>query len=63
MAVKQVELGQGKARTSERTLQMVKALEREVELLKELQHDNIVQYLGKFSYALRGPPLTHRLID
>jgi len=45
MAVKQVELG--KNRTSARTQGMVDALEREVELLKELQHDNIVQYLGQ----------------
>jgi mitogen-activated protein kinase kinase kinase len=44
MAVKQVELG--KNRTSVRTKGMVDALEREIELLKELQHDNIVQYLG-----------------
>jgi serine/threonine protein kinase len=28
---------------------MVDALEREIELLKELQHDNIVQYLGQFT--------------
>jgi mitogen-activated protein kinase kinase kinase len=46
MAVKQVELA-GKDRTSARTKSMVDALEREIELLKELQHDNIVQYLGK----------------
>lgn len=45
MAVKQVELA-GKDRTSARTKSMVDALEREIELLKELQHDNIVQYLG-----------------
>jgi mitogen-activated protein kinase kinase kinase len=45
MAVKQVELG--KNRTSVRTKGMVDALEREIELLKELQHDNIVQYLGE----------------
>jgi mitogen-activated protein kinase kinase kinase len=45
MAVKQVELG--KNRSSARTKGMVDALEREIELLKELQHDNIVQYLGK----------------
>ena len=46
MAVKQVELGV-KMRSEERTKGMIDALEREVELLKELQHDNIVQYLGK----------------
>jgi hypothetical protein len=27
---------------------MVEALEREIELLKELQHENIVQYLGEW---------------
>ena len=31
---------------------MVDALEREIELLKELQHENIVQYLGKRHYSL-----------
>lgn len=46
MAVKQVELGL-KHRSEERTKGMIDALEREIELLKELQHDNIVQYLGK----------------
>jgi mitogen-activated protein kinase kinase kinase len=46
MAVKQVELV-GKGRSMERTKGMIDALEREVELLKELQHDNIVQYLGR----------------
>lgn len=46
MAVKQVELPTGSARNEERKKSMVDALEREIELLKELQHDNIVQYLG-----------------
>jgi len=50
MAVKQVELG--KNRTSVRTKGMVDALEREIELLKELQHDNIVQYLGKSTFGI-----------
>ena len=27
----------------------VVALQREIDLLKDLQHDNIVQYLGKYS--------------
>ena len=49
MAVKQVELGNGSARNEERKRSMVDALEREIELLKELQHDNIVQYLGTSS--------------
>lgn len=45
MAVKQVELGL-KHRSEEKTRGMIDALGREIELLKELQHDNIVQYLG-----------------
>lgn len=47
MAVKQVELPIGSARNEERKRSMVSALEREIELLKELQHENIVQYLGE----------------
>lgn len=46
MAVKQVELPTGSAPNEERKKSMLSALEREIELLKELQHDNIVQYLG-----------------
>ena len=53
MAVKQVELGI-KSRSLEKTKGMVDALEREVELLKGLQHDNIVQYLGKLLLACDG---------
>jgi len=49
MAVKQVELPTGSARNEERKRSMVSALEREIELLKELQHENIVQYLGGLS--------------
>lgn len=48
MAVKQVELPTGSARNEERKRAMVEALEREIELLKELQHENIVQYLGGY---------------
>lgn len=48
MAVKQVELGgNGVGKLDDRRQGMVDALEREIELLKELQHENIVQYLGK----------------
>lgn len=46
MAVKQVELPTGSAPNEERKKSMLSALEREIELLKELQHENIVQYLG-----------------
>lgn len=47
MAVKQVELPSGDVRNEERKRNMVQALEREIELLKELSHENIVQYLGE----------------
>ena len=45
MAVKQVELPTGSAPNQERKKSMLTALEREIELLQTLQHDNIVQYL------------------
>ncbi|GAA5880392.1 hypothetical protein JCM16303_003925 [Sporobolomyces ruberrimus] len=45
MAVKQVELPTGKSHNEERKKSMLEALEREIELLKVLQHENIVQYL------------------
>ena len=45
MAVKQVELPTGSAPNEERKKSMLSALEREIELLQELQHENIVQYL------------------
>ena len=45
MAVKQVELPTGSAPNLERKKSMLSALEREIELLKDLQHVNIVQYL------------------
>jgi mitogen-activated protein kinase kinase kinase len=49
MAVKQVELPTGNSHNEERKKSMLSALEREIELLKEIQHDNIVQYLGNYS--------------
>ncbi|KAJ4487916.1 ste11-like protein [Lentinula aciculospora] len=45
MAVKQVELPTGSAPNLERKQNMLTALEHEIELLQDLQHDNIVQYL------------------
>ncbi|KAL0946856.1 hypothetical protein HGRIS_013023 [Hohenbuehelia grisea] len=45
MAVKQVELPTGDGPNIERKKSMLSALEREIELLKDLQHENIVQYL------------------
>ena len=45
MAVKQVELPTGSAPNQERKKSMLNALEREIELLKNLQHENIVKYL------------------
>src|ERR1700761_2285961 len=45
MVVKQVELPTGSSQNVERKKGMLSALEREIELLKDLQHDNIVQYL------------------
>jgi mitogen-activated protein kinase kinase kinase len=45
MAVKQVELPSGSGPNEERKKSMLSALEREIELLKNLQHENIVQYL------------------
>lgn len=45
MAVKQVELPTGSLPNQERKKSMLNALEREIELLKNLQHENIVQYL------------------
>ncbi|KAJ3829033.1 ste11-like protein [Lentinula raphanica] len=45
MAVKQVELPTGSAPNLERKQSMLTALEHEIELLQDLQHDNIVQYL------------------
>ncbi|KAH9856962.1 hypothetical protein C2E23DRAFT_721053 [Lenzites betulinus] len=44
MAVKQVELPTGSAPNEERKKSMLSALEREIELLQDLQHENIVQY-------------------
>jgi len=45
MAVKQVELPTGSAPNLERKQSMLTALEHEIELLQDLQHENIVQYL------------------
>ncbi|RUS15096.1 hypothetical protein BC937DRAFT_92907 [Endogone sp. FLAS-F59071] len=49
MAVKQVELPVVNSATEDRKQSMVDALQREIALLKVLQHENIVQYLGSQS--------------
>lgn len=49
MAVKQVELPSGNKETEQRKLTMIDALQREMNLLRDLQHVNIVQYLGSNS--------------
>jgi mitogen-activated protein kinase kinase kinase len=45
MAVKQVDLPTAASINKERKQAMLTALEREMELLKDLEHEHIVQYL------------------
>lgn len=49
MAVKQVEMPSGNKETEQKKQTMIDALEREMNLLRDLQHENIVQYLGSNS--------------
>ncbi|CAD6890165.1 unnamed protein product [Tilletia controversa] len=49
MAVKQVELPTGKSDNEQRKMSMLEALEREIALLKTLEHPNIVQYLDSYA--------------
>ncbi|TKY89475.1 hypothetical protein EX895_002006 [Sporisorium graminicola] len=49
MAVKQVELPSGDSNLDQRKKGMLEALEREIKLLKTLEHENIVQYLDSFA--------------
>lgn len=49
MAVKQVELPSGDSHSDQRKKSMLEALEREIELLKTMQHENIVQYLDSYA--------------
>ncbi|OBZ81184.1 Serine/threonine-protein kinase STE11, partial [Choanephora cucurbitarum] len=46
MAVKQVELPVENSASEERKKSMIKSLQREIELLQDLKHENIVQYWG-----------------
>ncbi|KAG2174456.1 hypothetical protein INT44_006719 [Umbelopsis vinacea] len=46
MAVKQVELPVVNSATEDRKRTMISALEQEIALLRDLHHENIVQYLG-----------------
>lgn len=49
MAVKQVELPSGDSHNDQRKKSMLEALEREIELLKTMEHENIVQYLDSYA--------------
>lgn len=51
MAVKQVEIPSSSGAQEARKQSMVDALQHEISLLKEMQHPNIVQYLGSVSEA------------
>jgi mitogen-activated protein kinase kinase kinase len=51
MAVKQVELPSSDSHSDQRKKSMLEALEREIELLKTIQHENIVQYLDSYADA------------
>jgi mitogen-activated protein kinase kinase kinase len=50
MAVKQVDLEMGGTGSEERKQSMVTAMQQEIALLKDLQHENIVQYLGEIFF-------------
>ena len=63
MAVKQVKLPTGSAPNQERKKSMLSALEREIELLKNLQHENIVQYLCTFTFKSSHGPILTLVID
>lgn len=63
MAVKQVELPRGIAKMEARRRDMLSALEREIELLKDLQHDNIVQYLGRQPHFFQLSMLSKAVSD
>lgn len=63
MAVKQVELPTGSAPNEERKKSMLNALEREIDLLKDLQHPNIVQYLCACFFRYLQLGLLTRCLD
>jgi mitogen-activated protein kinase kinase kinase len=56
MAVKQVDLEMGATGSEEKKQSMVSAMQQEIALLKNLQHENIVQYLGKTAFLLASLP-------
>jgi mitogen-activated protein kinase kinase kinase len=61
MAVKQVDLEMGGTGSEERKQSMVTAMQQEIALLKDLQHENIVQYLGEsFSSSWYSPTYATR---
>jgi hypothetical protein len=60
MAVKQVDLEMGGTGSEERKQSMVTAMQQEIALLKDLQHENIVQYLGEIFRQLGIVPHTQR---
>jgi mitogen-activated protein kinase kinase kinase len=48
MAVKQVELPSHEVQGEQRKQSMLIALQREIALLRDLTHENIVHYIGRF---------------
>lgn len=47
MAVEEIELPKGSSVDEDRKRMMIHALEMEITVLKELEHPNLVKYIGK----------------